>query len=229
MRALLSATFYERGESHVIEKVHQAGHRELASLSLSCYDGPGQRLGTIELGSRNETVDLAELADIVPMCPRRLMVTFDARYDERQWPYRPHHYGLRRSRKGPPLYYAVNAVLGGVPDTIGATTVNNVERFTFPPEHHGQEYALLLGSLSRYVATDVYVAKIYGHGAAVARQMLTLKPYAHREVPVESSHHDLTLTSVGILSVSRIAAYIVGRRPSDRALMLYDHLFTDAR
>src|SRR5438067_1432174 len=116
--ALCSATFVEPGYDHLVELVHQrdrAARRRLASLELELYEPAGASLGRVAVDPRDETLDLAALvAARAPGIPR-VLATFDARYDERVFPYRPHHYAYLRRRESPeaPLYYAVNATLGG--------------------------------------------------------------------------------------------------------------------
>lgn len=228
MRALLSATFYERGESHVIEVVHQRMGRVLQSLTLSFYDEPGRHLGTYFFHGDTGTIDLQEYAGLqIPMAPRRLMAALEARYDERVFPYRPHHYGFRRGDTGPGLYYAVNAVLGGVPESIGATHVNNVESMTFPADHRGMTWALLMGNLSHFAPAGVRVVTSYGSHRE--SHPVTIGPKAHVSLPIAAECMGHPLARVEVRSPFRLATYLVGRRPSDGAPLVYDHLFSPAR
>src|SRR5262245_16634985 len=157
---LLSATFHEQDSSHLIELVHQRDNHarlHLASVDVSVYDAAGKLLGEIPLDTRDEIVDLARLLAGHGRAGERLMVIFDARYDERIFPYRPHHYALvhRRSSAAPPLYYAGNAVLGGVPDRIGATRINNFETYLFLRCHlTAARSGLALGNPLRFAIID---------------------------------------------------------------------------
>src|SRR5882724_1433601 len=116
LAGLMSATFHEAGYAHLVELVQ-------------AYDAGGQRRAAVELDPGQEILDLDALLDGASRAHGRLLVVFDARYDPRIFPYRPHHYAYlhRRDAQAPPLYYAVNATLGGVPDRIGAVALNNFE------------------------------------------------------------------------------------------------------
>ena len=134
--ALCSATFVDPGYDHLVELVHQRdrAHRRLESLELELYEPGGASLGRVGVDTREETLDLAALVAARAPGFARVMVTFDARYDSRVFPYRPHHYAYLKLRDSPdpPLYYAVNATLGGVPDRIeAATRQNNFESYLF--------------------------------------------------------------------------------------------------
>src|SRR5262245_37156663 len=99
--ALMSATFHEAGYEHLVELVHQKdrrARRHLHSVRLTAYDAAGRRLVDRELDPRQEILDLAGLLDEPSRAHGRLLTVFDARYDARIFPYRPHHYGyLHRS------------------------------------------------------------------------------------------------------------------------------------
>jgi hypothetical protein len=128
--ALLSSTFVEVDYDHLIELVHQrdgAARRHLSALDVAVFRPDGTEIAAVEADPREEVLDLRALVEGSAAGPERVMVLLDARYEERRFPYRPHHYGFlhREGSDTPPLYYAVNAVLGGVPDRIGATAINN--------------------------------------------------------------------------------------------------------
>src|SRR6266850_1117312 len=120
LSALLSATFYEPGYEHLVELVHQrdtAERRRLASLEVALFNTDGRSVGGLTIDPGEETMDLDALLGAGAGAGARVMVLFDSRYDERVFPYRPHHYAFlhRRRSAAPALYYAVTAVLGGVP------------------------------------------------------------------------------------------------------------------
>jgi hypothetical protein len=154
------------------------------------------------------------------------MVLFDARYDEAVFPYRPHHYAYlhRRGSPQPSLYYAVNAVLGGVPDRIGATGLNNFETYLFLRRGAGERHAVLLGNVSRFVPGEAQVTTYYA-GTRHTREV-TLPPKAHVEVALEPERDGARLERVEIKAVFRLASYVVGRRETSGELVLFDHLFT---
>src|SRR4030095_13132122 len=129
---LMSATFHEPGYTHHVELVTQrqpVPRLRLASRLLSVYDPQGTMLREIDLDPSEETLDLAGLLWDIESTHPRLMVVFDARYDERVFPYRPHHYAYLHGRDSalPPLYYAVNAALGGGAHRLHNTRVNNFQ------------------------------------------------------------------------------------------------------
>src|SRR6266850_6031779 len=129
LAALMSATFHEAGYAHLVELVHQkdrAARRRLHTVRLAAYDTDGCGRLDIELDPAQEIVDVAALLDQAARRHGRLLVLFDARYDPQIFPYRPHHYAYlhRSDSPTPPLYYAVNATLGGVPDRIGTGRLN---------------------------------------------------------------------------------------------------------
>src|SRR5262245_44476227 len=165
--ALLSATFWEAGYEHLIETVHQrdvSARRHLDALEIAVHDPGGALLGQKSADPRREVLDLgalvAEIAEGVP----RAMVTLEARYDERVFPYRPHHYAFlhRHGSATAPLYYAVNAVLGGVPDRIGATTINNFETYMFRQGAFAVRHSVLLGNVARFAGAEAEVSAYYG-------------------------------------------------------------------
>src|SRR6266581_8982136 len=187
LSALLSATFYETGDEHHVELIHQrdrAARRRLASLDLAVYDPEGKNLTAVPLDTHQEILDLGTLVGAVAAGRPRVMVLLDARYDERIFPYRPHHYGFlhRRGSPTPALYYAVNAVLGGVPDRIGATGINNFETYLFRREGVIGRHSLLLGNVSRFSAAKAQVFSYYGDDRVA--QDVALEPKAHTEIPL---------------------------------------------
>lgn len=185
LSALLSVTFYESEDDHLIELVHQRGtgtRRRLASLGVGVYSPDGRPLGSTTIGPEQETLDLGALAREHLATHPRVMVVFDARYDERIFPYRPHHYGYlhRRGSVAPLLYYAVNATLAGVPDRIGATGTNNFETYLFRTRDVVGRHSLMLGNISRFSLARAQVFTYYGDTRVA--QDVTLEPKAHTEV-----------------------------------------------
>jgi hypothetical protein len=229
LSALLSVTFYEAGDDHLIELVHQrdtGGRRHLASLDVEIYAPDGRSLGSAGIDPRQETLDLGVLARKYLGNRPRAMIVFDARYDERIFPYRPHHYGYlhRRGSGSPPLYYAVNAALGGVPDRIGATGINNFETYLFCTHGGGGRHSLMLGNVSRFTAAKAQVFTYYGE-TRVAHDV-TLEPKAHAEVPLANESGGHRLERVEVKALFRLATYVVGRHPDGGELVLFDHLFS---
>jgi len=227
--ALLSATFWEAGYQHLIETVHQRdalAHRHLDALQVAVYDPEGTTLGEKTIDPRKEVLDLSALVEEIAGAVPRAMVTLDARYDERVFPYRPHHYALlhRHGSETPPLYYAVNAVLGGVPDRIGATNINNFETYMFRRRSFAARYSLLLGNLARFAAAEAQVATYYGGQRVLVEAMLA--PKSHCEIDLPSERTGLPLERVEVKALFRLASYVVGRRADTGDLVLFDHLFT---
>ena len=227
--ALLSATFWEAGYEHLIEPVHQRdarAHRNLDSLEVAVHDPDGALLGGRSVDPRKDVLDLsalvAEMAGSVP----RAMVTLEARYDERIFPYRPHHYAFlhRPGSDTPPLYYAVNAVLGGVPDRVGAVAINNFETYVFRRQPFAARYSILLGNLARFAGAEAQLTAYYG-GERVTLEV-TLAPKTHREIDVPSEHEGRRLERVEVKALFRLASYVVGRHTASGDLVLFDHLFT---
>ena len=226
---LLSATFYEPGYDHVVELVHQrdpAAQRRLRSVTLTFYAETGEALAERAVDTAEETFDLAaEAAPLVGARPR-VMAALDARYDARVFPYRPHHYAYlhRRGSASPPLYYAVSAALGGVPDRIDATRLNNFETYLFRPAPPQQRYAVVLGNLARLADAEVQITAHYGE--ASARQTVALAPRAHVEIALEGARDGQALARVEVKAPFRLASYVIGRRTGSGELTLFDHLFT---
>src|SRR4029450_3277883 len=164
--ALMSATFHEAGYAHLVELVHQkdGGARgQLASVRLTAYDAGGVCHVTTELDPRQEILDLDAVLGQACRAHGRLLAVFDARYAPTIFPSRPHHYAYlqRRDSPAPPLYYAVNATLGGVPDRIGAVALNNFESYLFLDRPLTERYALALGNLSRFATAEAQVITYY--------------------------------------------------------------------
>ena len=157
------------------------------------------------------------------------MVVLDARYDEKIFPYRPHHYAYfhRRGSTAAPLYYAVNAVLGGVPDRVGATNINNFETYVFRQRPFAETYSLLLGCLARFVPVQAQVFAYYG--ARRISQDVTLAPKCHTEVPLPAEDGGERLARVEVKALFRLLSYVVGRRAGAGDVVLFDHLFTYAK
>jgi hypothetical protein len=228
LSALLSVTFYEAGDDHLIELVHQrdtAARRRLASLDVGMYAPDGKPLGSVAIDPRQETLDLGGLAHEHLGIHGRVMVVFDARYDERIFPYRPHHYGYlhRRGSEAPSLYYAVNATLGGVPDRIGATGINNFETYLFRTSGVSGRHSLLLGNVSRFSPVRAQVFTHYGETRLSVD--VALDPKAHAEVPLAAERDGRRLQRVEVKALFRLASYVTGRHPVGGELVLFDHLF----
>jgi hypothetical protein len=229
LSALLSATFAEPGYEHLVELIHQrdaAARRHLESLDVEIYDAGGGLLAARPIDPRDEVLDLGKLVAEVLPSSQRVFVLFDARYDERLFPYRPHHYAyLHRVASGdPPLYYAVNATLGGVPDRIGAERLNNFETYLFRAHRFEERYSLLLGSVARFADVEARVTCYYG--SATTMTTVTLAPKHHTEVVLALEHEGQPLARVEVKSMFRLTTYVAGRRASSGSLVLFDHLFT---
>ena len=224
----MSATFHEVGYAHLVELVHQkdrAARRRLASLRLAAYDREGCVRLDRALDPAEEILDVAALLDEPARRHGRLLVVFDARYDPRVFPYRPHHYGYlhRGDSTAPPLYYAVNATLGGVPDRIGAVALNNFETYLFLDRPQTGQHAVSVGNLSRFAPADAEVVSYYDGVRHV--QTVRLQPKAHTEVPLAPERDGRRLRRVELKALFRMASYVVGRRTGGE-LVLFDHLFT---
>jgi hypothetical protein len=226
----MSATFHEPGHTHLVELVHQrdpAALRHLAALLLSVYDPEGTLLREIDLDPSQETLDLAGLLQDLEGTHPRLMVVFDARYDERVFPYRPHHYAYlhRRDSALPPLYYAVNAGLGGVPDRIDNTRINNFETYVFKRQPAGGTYSVMVGNLSRFATADAQLVAY--HGASRRTSVaVTLGPKQHAEMPLPAEAEGEPLARVEVKTPFRLASYVVGRETRSGTRVLFDHMFT---
>lgn len=232
LSALLSATFYERGYDHQVEIIHQRdaqARRRLESLEVTLYDRDGALLAEPRVDPARDILDLGALVCDSTDAGERVMVVFDARYDEAIFPYRPHHYAYlhRASSPAPPLYYAINAVLGGVPDRVGATHINNFETYVFRRGPFEERYSVLLGCLARFVPVEVQIFTYYGSRRIA--QEVTLAPKCHREIDLAPEHQGERLARVEIKALFRLVSYVVGRRADTGDLMLFDHLFTYAK
>ena len=230
LSALLSATFYESGYDHRVEIIHQrdAGAlRRLVSLDVTLYDKDGALLATPTVDPRQEILDLGVLVRDPTSTQERVMVVLDARYDEAIFPYRPHHYAYfhRRGSTAAPLYYAVNAVLGGVPDRVGATNINNFETYEMLPSL--QIPPKNLGCLARFVPVQAQVFAYYG--ARRISQDVTLAPKCHTEVQLPAEDGGERLARVEVKALFRLLSYVVGRRAGAGDVVLFDHLFTYAK
>jgi hypothetical protein len=229
LSALLSVTFYEAGDDHLIELVHQRdtlARRHLASLEVQLYAPDGRSCGRVAIDPGEEILDLAMMARESLTAHPRVMAVFDARYDERIFPYRPHHYGYlhRRGSATAPLYYAVNATLGGVPNRIGATGINNFETYLFRTLGVGSRHSIMLGNLSRFTSAKAQVFTYYGETRVV--QDMVLEPKAHAEVALATERDGRRLERVEVKALFRLASYVAGRHPDGNELVLFDHLFT---
>jgi hypothetical protein len=229
LAGLMSATFHEAGYTHLVELVHQkdaAAHRHLAALRLDAYDRDGGRRVALELDPAQEILDLDALLADASRVHGRLLVVFDARYDPRIFPYRPHHYAYlqHRDAPGPPLYYAVNATLGGVPDRIGAVALNNFETYLFLDRPVRERYALALGNLSRFATAEAQVISYYAGERRT--EDVRLPPKSHVELGLAAERGGHRLRRVELKALFRLASYVVGRRADGQDLVLFDHLFT---
>jgi hypothetical protein len=227
--ALMSATFHEAGYDHMVELVHQKdaeARRRLATLRIDAYDAAGIRRLATEVDPRQEILDLDALVGDASGRHGRLLVVFDARYDPRIFPYRPHHYAYlhRRGSAAPALYYAVNATLGGVPDRIGAVALNNFESYLFLDRPLTERYALALGNLSRFAAAEAQVISYYDGDRR--SEDVRLAPKEHTEVTLAGERDGRRLRRVELKALFRLTAYVVGRRAGEGDLVLFDHLFT---
>ena len=210
IRALLSIAFHVPGQRQRFEVVHQAKGK-LASLTLREYHDDGTPNGVTEncpvSGVRWSSSDT-----------RPYMLEFDATYDDRIFSYRPHHYGWIEG--DPPLYYAVNAVWGGIPDSLPVTGMPWIETYWFR-KHSGMDFSVVVGNPSRLAAADVLVKSFLRHGLydITDERRVTLSPKAHTSVSLPA-----TVERVDVKAPFRIAAYVAGRK--DGRLLLWDHLFT---
>lgn len=226
---LLSATFVEPGYEHIVELVHQRdadARRHLESLTLSVHGPGGDLLNRVDVDVAEETLDLGTVIGPPAGAGDRVMVAFDARYDERIFPYRPHHYAyLRRlEATSPPLYYAISSALGGVPDRIAASRTNHFETYLFLPRPLTERYAIVVGNLARFAPADVLVSAY--HGDRRTGRELTLPPGGHAEVPLAAAHEGRRLERVEVKAPFRLASYVTARRGDSGDLVLFDHLFT---
>ena len=226
---LASATFHEAGYEHLVELVHQrdpGARRRLESVELAVYDPTGIALGQRTIDVQGEIVDLAAAAAEIAGPAPRVMAVFDARYDDRIFPYRPHHYGYLRGPGGDaPIYYAVNAALGGVPDRIGAQRTNHFETYTFLRRALAARHSVLLGNLSRFAPATAHVLAFY-EGGGRAGDEATLPPKAHAEVALPAEREGRRLERVEVKAPFRLASYVVGRRERSEEMVLFDHLFS---
>jgi hypothetical protein len=208
---LMSATFHEPGYTHHVELVHQrdpVARRRLASLLLSVYNPQGTMLREIDLDPSEETLDLAGLLRDIESTHPRLMVVFDA-----------------RDSALPPLYYAVNAALGGVPDRIDNTRINNFETYVFKRHPAEETYSVMVGNLSRFATADAQLV-VY-HGASQRTSVaVTLGPKQHAEVPLPADAEGERLARVEMKTPFRLASYVVGRERQSGTRVLFDHMFT---
>ncbi|HEU5321890.1 MAG TPA: hypothetical protein VFX28_13875 [Methylomirabilota bacterium] len=226
----MSATFHQPGYDHLVELVHQrdrAARRRLASLDVAAYDPEGKMLAALPVDTGQEILDLDALLAGHTAAHPRVMVLFDARYDEAAFGYRPHHYGFlhRRGEPGPPLYYAVSGALGGVPDRIeAASRLNNFETYLFRRRPFAGTCSVMLGNLSRFADAEAQV--ISYHGAGRTARTVTVPPKAHVEVALAAERDGARLRQVEVKALFRLASYVVGRRAGTGALQLFDHMFT---
>ena len=229
LAGLKSATFHESGYDHLVEVVHQRdprAQRSLISLAVEVLDAAGTVLVSMSVDPREEILDLDNLVRTHASGRGPVMVTFDARYDPRVFPYRPHHYAYlhRRGSDAASLYYAINAVLGGVPDRIGVTSTNNFETYLFLQRPVAERYSLLLGNMSRWAPAEARVLGYYGRARQTWR--VRLKAGEHAEFPLPEQQDHVRLQRVEVKTLFRLATYVVARRIDSGDLVLFDHLFS---
>jgi hypothetical protein len=154
------------------------------------------------------------------------MVVFDARYEESVFPYRPHHYAYlhRDGSHLPPLYYAVNAVLGGVPDRIDNTRINNLETYLFRERPRGAAYSVIVGSLARLATAETQLVAYHGDRRTSIK--LSIGPKQHAEVSLPAEAQGAPLSRVEVKTPFRLATYVMGRETTSGTQVLFDHLFT---
>jgi hypothetical protein len=228
LTALLSVAYHEPGDEHLVELVHQqdlAAPRRLASLALDVYASDGRRLDRVEIDPARDVLDLGDALAKYTGATNRFMVAFDARYDEKAFPhFRPHHYAFvrRPGSSAPPVYCAVNSVLGGFASGTSAVRLHNFETYLFARRPLPQRYSLLLGNLSRFVPAEAQVVSHFG--AERRTREVTIAPRAHVEVELESASDGAPLRRVDLKSLFRLANYVVARAPSGEIALL-DHLF----
>jgi hypothetical protein len=230
LSALGSATFHEEGYDHLVELVHEraadAGRR-LVSLDVDLYDAEGKQLASVPMDVRDEILDLAAFVARHAPGHGRVMAVFDARSDGRTFLHRPHHYGYvhRRGSASPPLYYAVTASRGGVPDRLAELVhiLPNFESYLFLRRPVAERFSIVLGNLGRFAPGEAQVFAYYGPERVV--QSVTLDPRAHVELPFEPEREGRRLERVELKAVFRLSSYMVGRRADSGDLVLFDHLF----
>jgi hypothetical protein len=115
-------------------------------------------------------------------------------------------------------------VLGGVPDRIGATNINNFETYLFRRPPFAERYSLLLGSASRFAPVEAQVFAYYERDRTT--QEVRLGPKAHVEVALPAERDGQRLTRDELKSLFRLASYVVGRHAETGDLVLFDHRFT---
>lgn len=118
-------------------------------------------------------------------------------------------------------------MLGGVPDRVGATNINNFETYVFRQRPFAETYSLLLGCLARFVPVEAQVFTYYG--SLRVAQDVTLAPKCHTEIPLPAELRGERLARVEVKALFRLLSYVVGRRAGTRDLVLFDHLFTYAK
>ncbi|MGH7894887.1 MAG: hypothetical protein ACREQL_09470, partial [Candidatus Binatia bacterium] len=213
LSALLSVAYHEPGDEHLVELVHQqdpAAPRRLASLALDVYASDGRHLYRVDVDPELEVLDLGEALAKHAGITDRLMVTFDTRYDERIFQHRrPHHYAFvhRRGSAAPPVYYAVNSVLGGFARRTDAVRLHNFETYLFVRRVLPQRYSLLLGNPSRFAQAEAQVVTHFGTERRTRE--VTIAPRAHVEVDLESAVGGEPLRRVELKSLFRLANYVV--------------------
>jgi hypothetical protein len=230
MHAILGAavgTFYEHGYDHRVDhSPADAGAPAAGVLEVTLYDEDGA-LATPAVDPGLE-VSTGRLVGKATSTQERVMVA-STRGTTTPSPVPPHHYAYfhRRGSTAAPLYYAVNAALGGVPDRIGATNINIFETYVFRQQPFAETYSLLLGCLARFVPVQAQVFAYYG-SRRIARDV-TLAPKCHTEVQLPAEDDGERLARVEVKALFRLLSYVVGRRAGTGDLVLFDHLFTYAK
>lgn len=227
--ALLSATFYEEGYSHYVEIVHQRDcdkRKRLEKLNFLFYAPDGKELGRRSIDPNQNLVDLRALVHSVTNFRERIMVLTEVLYDANIFPYRPHHYALfhREGSKTAPVYYAFNAALGGVPDRIGAVSINHLSVFLFPNHAHEMDFSVIIGNPSRFATVKVNLLSHYEGGVLKARSC-RLPPKGHVEVPLMMNLNPQSICRVEMKGVGKPIGFVVGRKKNGGEILHFDHFF----
>ena len=157
----------------------------------------------------------------------RLLVVFDARYDPRIFPIVPTTTATCTGPTPavPPLYYAVNATLGGVPDRIGAVALNNFETYLFLDRPMRGHHAVAVGNLSRFVAGRRRGGELLRRGSPRGDRAPGAEgPHRRSQLEPERDGHRLPPgRAESALPDGQLRG---GPARGRRARLLFDHLFT---
>lgn len=227
---LLSVTFCEKGYTHFIELIHQRdieNRKRLKNAALSFFDENGGELYRQTVDTNIDTIELSALADQFLESKSRIMVTMDSRYDTAIFPYRPHHYAFfhKNGSKKPPVYYAINGALGGLPNRINPVANNHHSVFMFFDVPEKMVYSVMVGNLSRFSTVKNSISVCYKNGETVTKTV-EMPPKTHFEVPIESTLDGHAIHRVELKGVIRPVGYIVGRQAISKEIVFFDHLFS---